>query len=274
MTLTAGTQLGPYKIASLLGAGGMGEVYRAHDCRLGREVAVKIVRHAMAESSTRRECFEREARVLAALSHPNIVTMHDVGCADGQIYAVMELLHGETLRARLARGPLPWRRAVAIAAAVAEGLGAAHTKGAVHRDLKPANVFLTADGRVKVLDFGLARLANSATSELSSSATVSQAGSGTISGTRGYMSPEQVSGGTIDSRTDLFALGAPRQWRQRVLRREHGDRVRGHLQECRSHASGEVDTGAAAGGRLHCALHEASFYCLPRRRTRSPVAPA
>jgi eukaryotic-like serine/threonine-protein kinase len=207
MTLAAGTHLGPYEIGPLIGAGGMGEVYRAHDHRLARDVAVKVIRHAMAESGTRRERFEREARVLAALSHPNIVAMHDVGCADGQIYAVMELLQGETLRARLARGPLPWRRAVAIAAAVADGLGAAHARGIVHRDLKPANVFVTADGRVKVLDFGLARLDDPATSELSSSVTASQPASGGVSGTCGYMSPEQVSGGTIDFRTDLFALG-------------------------------------------------------------------
>ena len=185
----------------------MGEVYRARDSRLDRDVAIKVVRADRAASEGSRERFEREARAVAALSHPNILDIHDVGTADGRIYAVMELLDGETLRARLERGPLSWRKAVEIAAAIADGLGAAHAKGIVHRDLKPANVFLMADGRVKVLDFGLARLSEPAGADPLSAATLSQTDPLGALGTVGYMSPEQVAGTAATARSDLFALG-------------------------------------------------------------------
>src|SRR5437762_4063661 len=156
--LAALTRLGPYEIIAPLGAGGMGEVYRARDTRLGREVAVKVLPESLASSPDRQARFEREARAVAALSHPIILAIHDY-CPQGAIvYAVMELLEGETLRERLAKGPLPWREAVEIGAAIADGLAAAHAKGIVHRDLKPENLFLTTDGRVKILDFGLARM--------------------------------------------------------------------------------------------------------------------
>ena len=207
MALTSGTRLGPYEVVGSLGAGGMGEVYRARDSRLDRDVAIKVVRADRAASEGSRERFEREARAVAALSHPNILDIHDVGTADGRIYAVMELLDGETLRARLERGPLSWRKAVEIGAAIADGLGAAHAKGIVHRDLKPANVFLMADGRVKVLDFGLATLCEPAGADPLSAATLSQPDPPGALGTVGYMSPEQVAGTATTARSDLFALG-------------------------------------------------------------------
>src|ERR1700756_2233925 len=155
--LAASTRLGPYEILAPLGAGGMGEVYRARDTRLGREVAVKVLPESLADKADRQARFEREARAVAALSHPNILAIHDYGTQGAVTYAVMELLEGETLRDRLIKGPIPWREAVAIGAAIADGLAAAHAKGIVHRDLKPENLFLTSGGYVKILDFGLAR---------------------------------------------------------------------------------------------------------------------
>src|SRR5262245_34207141 len=155
--LGSGTQLGPYQISAPLGAGGMGEVYRAFDSRLDREVAIKVLRDQFAEDPTRLARFEREAKAIAALSHPNILSIHDYGVEQGQAFAVMELLEGQTLRQRLAHGEIPWRRAVEMVVGVADGLAAAHAKGIIHRDLKPENIFLTTDGRVKILDFGLAR---------------------------------------------------------------------------------------------------------------------
>jgi serine/threonine protein kinase/tetratricopeptide (TPR) repeat protein len=206
--LAASSRLGPYEIVALLGAGGMGEVYRARDTRLGREVAVKVLPEAFASNPERQACFEREARAVAALSHPNILAIHDYGTHGAVTYAVMELLEGETLRGRLARGPLPWREAVEVGAAVAEGLAAAHAKGVVHRDLKPENLFLTADGRVKILDFGLARVTplpdpQSETGPYEPAET----GAGTVMGTVGYMSPEQVRGQPADARSDVFSFG-------------------------------------------------------------------
>jgi eukaryotic-like serine/threonine-protein kinase len=208
MTLAAGTRLGPYEILAPLGAGGMGEVYRARDTRLGREVAVKVLAEHLAADSTLIERFEREARAVAALSHPNILTLHDFGSDGGRSYAVAELLEGETLRLRLAHGPLPWSRAAEIAVAVADGLSAAHSRGIIHRDLKPENVFLTSDGRVKILDFGLARqkLFPSRSDETSVPTEAGGTEPGWVMGTAGYMSPEQVRGEKADVPSDLFAL--------------------------------------------------------------------
>ena len=157
MPLTAGTRLGPYEVVAPLGAGGMGEVYRARDPKLGRDVALKVLPDIVTYSPERRARFEREARAVAALSHPNVLTIFDYGASEGHAYAVMELLEGETLRDRLAAGPIPLHKALDYGAQIAHGLAAAHAKGIVHRDLKPENVFVTADGQVKVLDFGLAR---------------------------------------------------------------------------------------------------------------------
>ena len=157
MSLTAGTRLGPYEVLGPLGAGGMGEVYLARDPRLGRDVAIKVLPSHLANDPDALKRFEREARAVAALSHPNILAIFDVGSDQGLTYAVMELLEGETLRDRLRRGAMPWREAVDIAASIGDALSTAHAKGVIHRDLKPENIFLTSEGRAKVLDFGLAR---------------------------------------------------------------------------------------------------------------------
>ncbi len=206
MTLNAGMRLGPYEILSPLGAGGMGEVYRAKDTRLGREVAVKVLPQLSAGSPEALLRFEREAQAVAALSHPNILAIHDFGREGDVSYAVMELLEGETLRERLLAAAIPPRKAVDYAQQIARGLAAAHDRGIVHRDLKPDNVFLTRDGLVKILDFGLARPAGETAA--SGPGPQSLTASGTVVGTPGYMSPEQIRGKPVDHRSDLFALGA------------------------------------------------------------------
>jgi len=205
--LTPGTSLGRYRILEPLGAGGMGEVYRAHDTGLAREVAVKVLPVEVASDPERLARFRQEARFLARLSHPNILEVFDVGEEDGVTFVVTELLEGMTLRERLDRGPLPWPRAVEIAADLAEALGAAHAAGVVHRDLKPANVFLTRGGRIKVLDFGLAQLAPAAFADAKTESLPALTRAGTVVGTPGYMSPEQLRGEAVDGRSDNFALG-------------------------------------------------------------------
>jgi len=211
MTITSGTLLGPYEIQDLLGAGGMGEVYRARDPRLSREVAVKLITTDGASSPERLHRFETEARAAAQLAHPNVVTVFDVGTHDGQPYLVLELLDGQTLRETLRGGTPPLRQSLTWALEAARGLGAAHERGIVHRDLKPENIFLTKDGRVKVLDFGLAKLQETfvgASSDTSSPTATKDTSPGVLLGTIGYMSPEQVKGEPAGARTDVFALGA------------------------------------------------------------------
>jgi eukaryotic-like serine/threonine-protein kinase len=209
MALSPGTRLGSYRILSLIDAGGMGEVYRARDDRLGRNVAIKTIAPHRAADPDAFARFQREGRATAALAHPNILTIHDVGREGETAYLVAELLDGESLRARLSRFPLPWGEALEIAAAVAAGLAAAHAQGIVHRDLKPENVFLASDGRVKILDFGLARWTGGAAEETAVDAVPSTRLTvpGMIVGTTGYMSPEQIRGAAIDARSDIFALG-------------------------------------------------------------------
>jgi hypothetical protein len=199
--LAAGRRLGPYEIEELLGMGGMGTVYRARDARLGRRVAVKVLADADAGASALR--FEREARAVASLSHPNLLSLFDYGHSDGMAYAVTELLQGESLRERLRRGRLPFAEALSVGRQIATGLAAAHAQGVVHRDLKPENVFLCADATVKILDFGLAKL----TSPLAHSAGSSLTQAGMLMGTVGYMAPEQVRGQNVDARADVFAFG-------------------------------------------------------------------
>jgi hypothetical protein len=208
MTLHAGERLGPYEILGGLGAGAMGEVFRARDPRLGRAVAIKVLPASLSADASRRHRFEHEARAAGQLNHPNILAVYDVGDREGAPYLVAELLEGETLRERLQAGALPVRKAADYALQVARGLAAAHDKGIVHRDLKPENLFLTKDGIVKILDFGLARLERPAEPGSTATATVTTGTEpGTVMGTVGYMSPEQVRGEAADHRSDVFALG-------------------------------------------------------------------
>jgi serine/threonine protein kinase/tetratricopeptide (TPR) repeat protein len=206
--LTAGTRLGPYQILSMLGRGGMGEVYRALDTRLDRTVAVKVIRERESPSSSLLQRFEREAKTLAALTHSSILTLFDFGREGEIMFAVSELLEGETLRVRLSDTTLSWKRALEIAASIAEGLAAAHAASIIHRDLKPENVFLVLDGRVKVLDFGLARWSGDVVDTRDSAATdVLVTDEGMTLGTAGYMSPEQIRGERAGPHSDIFSLG-------------------------------------------------------------------
>jgi len=206
----AGSRVGPYEILSLIGVGGMGEVYRARDTRLGRDVAVKLLSPALAADADALARFEREARAVAALSHANIIALYDIGYDDGSPYLITELLDGVTLRDRLRDGPLPVRKAIDYARQIAAALSAAHDRGIVHRDLKPENLVATPDGRVKVLDFGVAHIAPAAAagSALTIAPSAAPTAPGLIVGTVGYMAPEQVRGQGVDARTDIFALGA------------------------------------------------------------------
>src|SRR5215475_2078507 len=211
MTVAPGSRLGPYEILSPLGAGSMGEVYRARDPRLAREVAVKVLPASLSQDPDRLRRFEQEARAAGALNHPNITAVYDIGTDKGAPYIVSELLEGETLRSRLASGPLSPRKATEYAVQIARGLAAAHERGIVHRDLKPENLFVTKDGRIKILDFGLAKLTHPekpgvALTELPTQSAGTEPG--IVMGTVGYMSPEQVRGLEVDHGADIFAFGA------------------------------------------------------------------
>lgn len=210
MPLAAGTYLGPYEILAPIGAGGMGEVYKARDSRLGRDVALKILPAAFSTDPDRVRRFEQEGRAAAALNHPNIVVLYDAGLQDGVYYVATELLEGETLRQRIAEGTLPIRKAIEYGVQIARGLAAAHAKGITHRDLKPENLFITKDGVVKILDFGLAKQSgpkpvNVSPTELPTEAMETDPGK--VMGTAAYMAPEQVRGQVADARSDIFSLG-------------------------------------------------------------------
>lgn len=207
MSLPLDSRLGTYVIVAPIGAGGMGEVYRARDTRLNRDVAIKVLPASVAGDPDRLARFEREAQAVAALSHANILAVYEFGAHEGQPFVVMELLQGQTLRERLAQGALPARKAIEVAIAIANGLMAAHGKQLIHRDLKPENVFLTNDGQIKILDFGLAR-STVAPAGSGATQTIAQTDPGTVMGTVGYMAPEQVRGLVLDGRADLFSLGA------------------------------------------------------------------
>ena len=210
MAITTGTQFGHYRILTLLGAGGMGEVYRAHDSRLGREVAIKLLSADFAQDEDRLHRFEQEARATSALNHPNILTVYDIGTHDGSAFIVEELLEGEELRSALNDGAISPRKAIEYACQIVAGLGAAHEKGIVHRDLKPENIFITTDDHVKILDFGLAKLKTSTLAGGAGSEDETRkplTSPGVIMGTVGYMSPEQVRGAVADHRSDIFSFG-------------------------------------------------------------------
>src|SRR5438552_10064286 len=223
MSLAAGTRLGRYELLSPLGTGGMGEVYRARDSRLERDVAIKVLPERFAQDPQALSRFQREAKAVASLSHANILAIYDIGSDLGMTYAVMELLEGQTLGTRIRRAPLDWRSAIETALAIADGLSAAHAKGVIHRDIKPDNIFLTTSGGLKILDFGLARLETkaSAPTEVFDPATVTptqtaevlaatlpvETQPGVLMGTVSYMSPEQARGQPADSRSDIFSFG-------------------------------------------------------------------
>lgn len=209
-TISPNTTLAHYTIISQIGAGGMGEVYRARDTRLDREVAIKLLPADISSDADRLKRFEQEARATSALNHPNILTVYDIGTHNGSPYIVAELLEGEELRDRLDQGPIPIRKAIEYAQQIVSGLSAAHEKGIVHRDLKPENLFITRDDRVKILDFGLAKLRGNGGSATGSEDATRKAitSPGVIMGTVGYMSPEQVRGQTVDHRSDIFSFGA------------------------------------------------------------------
>ena len=211
MALSPGTRLGPYEIAAPIGAGGMGEVYRAKDTRLDRTVAIKVLPKQFSEDAQRRERFEREARTVSSLNHPHICALYDVGEQDGQAFLVMEHLDGQTLADALTKGPLPTAQVLRYGIEIADGLDKAHRQGIVHRDLKPGNVMLTKSG-AKLLDFGLAKVnwLEGAPADVSKLATREKplTGDGTVLGTFQYMAPEQLEGKPVDARTDIFALGS------------------------------------------------------------------
>src|SRR5215813_8747833 len=208
--ISLGTTLGRYEIRSKVGEGGMGEVYQGRDTQLGRDVAVKVLPTTLSTDTERLRRFEQEACAASALNHPNILVVHDIGAHDGTTYVVSELLEGETLRKRIGGSPLGQRRAIDYALQIANGLAAAHEKGIIHRDLKPDNIFITNDGRIKILDFGLAKLTQPDGNQQQTDIPTRRVdtGPGVVMGTVGYMSPEQLKGSAVDHRSDLFSFGA------------------------------------------------------------------
>ncbi len=203
-----GQLIGHYRIVEKIGAGGMGEIFRAHDERLGRDVALKLIRPTSSDNPDHLRRFEQEARAAAALNHPNIVAIYDVGFEGTTPYIVSELLQGKTLRQRLPEGPIPIREAADYALQVAHGLTAAHERHIVHRDLKPENLFLTNDGRIKILDFGVAKLQVQPEDQPSIENLITVTKTGTVIGTVAYMSPEQLRSKPVDHRSDIFSFGA------------------------------------------------------------------
>src|SRR6266568_6776319 len=213
-TISSNTIIGDYSVLSKIGEGGMGEVYRARDAKLGRDVAIKVLPASLSENADRLNRFEQEAQAAGALNHPNILSIYHIGTHDGAPYIVSELLEGETLRERLGAHassvPLPQRKAIDYALQIARGLAAAHEKGIVHRDIKPDNIFITNDGRVKILDFGLAKLTGASETQSQTEIPTRRVDTdpGTVMGTMGYMSPEQLKGQPADHRSDIFSFGA------------------------------------------------------------------
>jgi Tol biopolymer transport system component len=262
MALTSGMRLGPYTIVAPIGAGGMGEVYRARDPKLNREVAIKVLPGHLASDPVALGRFEREAQAVAALSHPNILAIHDFGVSEGVAYAVTELLEGETLRARLSGSSLPIRKAVEYALQIVHGIAAAHQKGVVHRDLKPENIFITHDGRVKILDFGLAKATGPAGDEtVSPTQHAIGTSPGTVMGTVGYMSPEQVRGLPVDQRTDIFSFGVVLYEMLCGLRAFRGD---SNVETMNAILKEDPPEFAAAGANVPAALDRIVRRCIEK----------
>jgi serine/threonine protein kinase len=263
MMLSPMTRIGGYEIVSRLGAGGMGEVYRAHDSKLARDVAFKVLPTELAEDPERRSRLLREARAAASLNHPNICTIHDVGEADGRTYIAMELVDGEPLSQRIAGRPLPIDDVVRYGTQLADALSHAHERGVVHRDLKSANVMVTPDGRIKVLDFGLAKLVGGdGQPDLTTRESLS--GSGAMLGTLPYMAPEQLCGLPVDTRTDIWALGVVLRDGGRHAAVQGRHRLRGELGDSQRRAA------AARGSRRARAV--CHHQPLPRKRARATLS--
>jgi eukaryotic-like serine/threonine-protein kinase len=271
VSLTPGSRLGPYQILAPLGAGGMGEVYRARDLRLGRDVAIKVLPASLSSDPERLRRFAQEARAASVLNHPNITAVHDIGEHDGAPYVVQELLEGETLRARLAGGALPVRKAIDYGMQIAQGLAAVQEKGIVHRDLKPENLFLTKDGRVKILDFGLAKPIEATETEPPTQAPTAAAGTeaGAVLGTIGYMSPEQLRGKPADARSDIFAFGAVLY---EMLSGQRAFRGGSAAETISAILTTEPRNVSAADASISRSLQEIVFHCLekaPEQRFQS-----
>ena len=261
MPLTPGTRLGPYEIVAPIGAGGMGEVYRAKDTKLNRDVAIKVLPEQLALDQAALARFEREAQAVAALSHPNILAIYDFGVATGVAYAVTELLEGETLSAKLSGSALPVRKAVEYALQIVHGIAAAHQKGIVHRDLKPDNIFVTPDGRVKILDFGLAKAAPAPAGEGTATQIGPGTSPGTVMGTVGYMSPEQVRGLPVDHRTDIFSFGIVLFEMLAGLRPFRGD---SHVETMNAILKEDPPEFAASGANVPAGLDRIVRRCLEK----------
>lgn len=272
MTLEAGTKLSRYEIRSKLGAGGMGEVYRARDEKLNRDVAIKVLPAALSENADRLRRFEQEAQAAGALNHPNILVIYDVGTNGSAPYVVSELLEGESLRDRLDHGPLSGRKAVDFATQIARGLAAAHAKGIVHRDLKPDNLFITKDDQLKILDFGLAKLVQPPAEELSQTDVATRkvhTDPGTVMGTAGYMAPEQVRGRAVDHRADIFSFGAVLYEMLCGRRAFHGDSAIETLNAILKEEPAEL---TSTDPHIAPALERVVWHCLeksPERRFQS-----
>ncbi len=261
MPLTPGTRLGPYEIGAAIGAGGMGEVYRAKDTKLNRDVAIKVLPEQLALDQAALGRFEREAQAVASLSHPNILAIYDFGVASGVAYAVTELLEGEPLSARLSGSALPARKAVEYALQIVHGIAAAHQKGIVHRDLKPDNIFVTPDGRVKILDFGLAKASPASTGEGTATQIGPGTSPGTVMGTVGYMSPEQVRGLPVDHRTDIFSFGVVLFEMLAGLRPFRGD---SHVETMNAILKEDPPEFAASGANVPAGLDRIVRRCLEK----------
>src|SRR5712692_3895096 len=272
MTLVTGTRLGRYEIRSQLGAGGMGEVYRARDEKLNRDVAIKVLPATLSQNADRLRRFEQEAQAAGALNHPNILAVYDVGTHDGAPYVVSELLEGESLKERLGDGPLAQRKTIDYAVQIAHGLAAAHGKGIVHRDLKPDNLFITKDDRIKILDFGLAKLVEPIGEGVGQTEIATrrvQIDPGTVMGTVGYMSPEQVHGYHVDHRSDICSFGAVLYEMLCGRRAFHGDSAVETLNAILKDEPPEI---TATNRNIAPGLERVVWHCLeksPERRFQS-----